>query len=157
MADMSIDMEAIRDHRNRTNAFARHLGLVTTELRDGYARVEGDTAPWMLNPVGSLNGGLLYTAADAASGGAASSLGKAVTTVDGTLRYFRPGIGMKRIIAEATIRKRGKSLIYLDVSVSGVREDGTQTELCAGIFTFMILPASALSGAVAAGYKGLQG
>ena len=128
-----LNFQEIMEVRNQTNAFARSIGLGLTFLEEGHAVTEMDITENQLNPIGSVHGGCLYTAADVAAGGAAISFGDVVTTVDSSSRYLRPGLNTTRIKADAVAVKHGKRLTVVQVNV--FNQDGTL--LCIGTFSFM--------------------
>ncbi|MBQ6364173.1 MAG: PaaI family thioesterase [Lachnospiraceae bacterium] len=128
-----MNFQEIMEVRNQTNAFARSIGLGLTFLEEGHAVTEMDITENQLNPIGSVHGGCLYTAADVAAGGAAISFGDVVTTVDSSFRYLRPGLNTTRIKADAVAVKHGKRLTVVQVNV--FNQDGTL--LCIGTFSFM--------------------
>ncbi len=128
-----LNFQEIMEVRNQTNAFARSIGLGLTFLEEGHAVTEMDITENQLNPIGSVHGGCLYTAADVAAGGAAISFGDVVTTVDSSFRYLRPGLNTTRIKADAVAVKHGKRLTVIQVNV--FNQDDTL--LCIGTFSFM--------------------
>ena len=128
-----LNYQEIMEVRNQTNAFARSIGLGLTFLEEGHAVTEMDITENQLNPIGSVHGGCLYTAADVAAGGAAISFGDVVTTVDSSFRYLRPGLNTTRIKADAVAVKHWKRLTVVQVNV--FNQDGTL--LCIGTFSFM--------------------
>ena len=62
-----LNFQEIMEVRNQTNAFARSIGLGLTFLEEGHAVTEMDITENQLNPIGSVHGGCLYTAADVAA------------------------------------------------------------------------------------------
>ena len=128
-----LNFQEIMEVRNQTNAFARSIGLGLTFLEEGHAVTEMDITENQLNPIGSVHGGCLYTAADVAAGGAAISYGDVVTTVDSSFRYLRPGLNTTRIKADAVAVKHGKRLTVIQVNVFNQND----TLLCIGTFSFM--------------------
>ncbi|WP_455034633.1 PaaI family thioesterase, partial [Lachnoanaerobaculum gingivalis] len=76
-----MDFEKLRLYRNIKNNFANLLDIKLSEISEGYAKAEMDVKTELLNPIGSLHGGCLYTIADIAGGAAASSYGVHVTTI----------------------------------------------------------------------------
>lgn len=128
-----LNFQEIMEVRNQTNAFARSIGLGLTFLEEGHAVTEMEITENQLNPIGSVHGGCLYTAADVAAGGAAISFGDVVTTVDSSFRYLRPGLNTTRIKADAVAVKHGKRLTVIQVNVFNQND----TLLCIGTFSFM--------------------
>jgi len=64
------DFEAIKQGMARAVPFAGYLGLEFTEMGEGRAVVRLPERPELTNHVGSQHAGALFTAAEAASGGA---------------------------------------------------------------------------------------
>ena len=122
-----MDYERLRELRNSTNPFARHLELTITAIRDGEAEAELPVTSDYLNPGGSVHGGCLYTLADAVGGAAASSCGMHIATVDSSFHFLRAG--------RARAIKRGKRLLVYEVTVY----DDQDSLLAQGIFTYMPL------------------
>lgn len=130
-----MDYEKLLKVRNEQNAFGNMVGVKIVEIREGYARTELEAVPDLMNPVGSLHGGCLFTMADITGGSAAVSHGEQVTTVDADIRYLRAGIGVRRLVCEAEEIKKGKNLFVYRVDV----RDEKGTLLTAGTFTYMSL------------------
>ena len=71
------------------NAFVQTCGIEIWELEEDHA-VMGTTArPELLNPMGMLHGGLLFTLADCCSGVTARTDGRTYVTQTGSLNYYR--------------------------------------------------------------------
>ncbi|MCR5369761.1 MAG: PaaI family thioesterase [Clostridium sp.] len=124
--------QKVIDERDGGNIFGRMIGIRTLEVRNGYCTMEMPVIPQLLNPIGSLHGGCLYTIADCAAGGAAWSYGERMTTVSSDFHFLRPGIGVKTVYAEGHVIKHGKKITVVDVKVTD--QDGK--ELCAGLFSY---------------------
>ncbi|MGE5595366.1 MAG: PaaI family thioesterase [Hyphomicrobiales bacterium] len=108
----------------------RTLALTLEELRPGFARICLATSPLTLTGIGgSVHGGLLATMVDIAMLEALFKVtrpgDRPAGTADLNITYLRPAHG-KRIYAEATVIKKGRSLAMTEVSI--LDEDGT---LCA--------------------------
>lgn len=130
-----MDYEYLRKVRNQKNAFRNLVGVKIVEIREGYARTELEIRPQLLNPIGSVHGGVLFTMIDITGGSAAVSHGDNVTTVDADIRYLRPGIGMKKIVCEAEEIKCGKRLLVYRLDVMDERKQ----ILATGTATYMAL------------------
>ena len=104
---MNMDYEQLRERRNEKNAFGNLVGVKIVEIREGYARTELEVRPELMNPVNSVHGGVLFTMIDITGGSAAVSHGENVTTVDADIRYLRPGIGVNKLVCEASRRPSG--------------------------------------------------
>ena len=69
-----MDYEKLRELRNEQNVFGDLAGVRIVEIREGYARTELEVRPELLNPIGSLHGGCLFTMADITGGFCAGCL-----------------------------------------------------------------------------------
>ena len=67
MAEQTGFFQKVIDERDGGNAFGRMIGIKTVEVREGYCRMEMEIMPELLNPIGSIHGGCLYTIADCAA------------------------------------------------------------------------------------------
>lgn len=130
-----MDYEKLRIMRNEQNAFGDLAGVRIVEIKEGYARTELDVKPELLNPIGSLHGGCLFTMADITGGSAAVSHGEQVTTADADIRYLLPGINVKRLTAESREIKKGKNLLVYQVEI----RDEKERLLAAATLTYMSL------------------
>ena len=81
------------------SGFARLLGIVITEARDGYARVVMDCTG-KENPSGVAHGGAIFTLADQAFGIAANCAGVHRVAVSVSILYIAPAKGTVVAIAE---------------------------------------------------------
>ena len=130
-----MDYEMLCRVRNERNAFGNLVGIKIVEIREGYARTELEVRQELLNPIGSLHGGVLFTMGDITGGSAAVSHGEQVTTVDADIRYLRPGLNIKKVVCEAEEIKRGKTLLVYRVNM----RDENNTLLTTGTSTYMTL------------------
>ncbi len=131
-----MDFEELLKRRNSKNSFGRLAGVKGLEIGDGWSRAMAEVTENSMNPVGSIHGGLLMTLADVACGGAASSRGNTVVTVNSNFHFLRRGTeNMTALYAEARECKRGRRLLVFNVTVS----DQEGTELVQGTVTYMIL------------------
>lgn len=128
-------MASIDDYlefRRTTNRFANHLGLQTTEMKEGYATGELELSEAFLNSFGAVHGGVLFSIADTIGGSAAASYGTRMATLDASFHYLRPCEGVDRIFATATEIKHGKTVCVFDVEVT----DGRGKVFAKGTFSY---------------------
>jgi len=97
----------------------RYLGmeLAGDELGVGLAHV--DVGPDHLNPNGVVHGAVLFALVDTAMGKATMSVldeGLYCASVELSLRFIRPA-SSGELIADATIVKRGRNIVYLEARV----------------------------------------
>ena len=71
------------------NAFVQACGIEVWELEEDHAVMGTATRPELLNPMGMLHGGLLFTLADCCSGVTARTDGRTYVTQTGSLNYYR--------------------------------------------------------------------
>jgi acyl-CoA thioesterase len=89
--------ECIRVFNN--SEFARLLGMVIEEARDGYARVAMDCTGKM-NPSGVAHGGAIFAIADHAFGIASNCDGVHRVAVSASMLYLVPATGTLVAVAE---------------------------------------------------------
>ena len=137
-----MDLENLRQNRNETNNFLRHIGAEITHIEVGSAVIELVPSDEVLNPSGAVHGGCLFTMADIAAGTAACAYGYHGVTVNSSFNYLSPAIvagdpltAPKMIIATSRELKRGKRVLFYEVDVTD--QDGRL--LCSGQFTIMPL------------------
>ncbi len=127
--------ERVREQRNSANHFAKKLGLVITRIDQDYAEGELPVDRSFTNPQGSVQGGSMFTLADAVGGAAAGYDGRRIATVDASFHYLRPGLHTSLLKAKTRMVKSGSTLKVVDVSVY----DQDDTLLSEGIFTYIIM------------------
>ncbi len=118
-----MEFQKYMDFRNGAPGFNKEMGLVVTEMKDGYARLEMEIDYAIHgNPIGSVHGGVIFALADSAGGIAAASKGSFVTTVTGDINYLNPAINVKKLIATTRELKAGKNVLVYDVTVTDENE-----------------------------------
>jgi uncharacterized protein (TIGR00369 family) len=95
MADLSglEFLQAMIDGRLPSPPMAKTLGFRLIEVEKGRAVFEGEPAPHLLNPLGSVHGGWALTLIDSAAGCALHSelhAGTGYTTVETKVNFTRP-------------------------------------------------------------------
>lgn len=112
-----LSCENILKYRNENNAFAKDVGIITKEIRPGYARGEISIEEKHGNVVGSLHGGVMFSLADTIGGAAAASRGMKMTTISSDFHFLSPGMGTEKLYAEAKEIKYGKKICVYDINV----------------------------------------
>lgn len=135
-----MDYQKIIDIRNKTNYFAKSIGLFITEMDEGYAKCNMKIEHDHLNPVNVVHGGALFTIADVTGGAAASSYGNHIVTANCDFHFMNAGKNCTEIYATATKLKVGRRLMVFDVSVF----DQDDLLLCKGTFTYTPLKSKIL-------------
>lgn len=126
-----MDYEKFIEYRNSTNPFARYVGVKVTKVAEGYAEGEVTIRPELLNPVGYVHGGCLYTMADVVTGAASAALGTDAVTVSGEYHYLAAAKDTKKVSVVSKCIKKGKTLLTFDVEVF----DDKKKLIGKGIFT----------------------
>lgn len=110
--------------RNSQAGFAHLLGIKVISISDGAAMAELNLDQRFLNPTGTTaHGGAVFALADVAGGSAAWSRGYQVATASSEIKFFRPTLDSKKLIAKAKALKMGKRMYIFNVEVRN--EDGT--------------------------------
>lgn len=121
----------------RANAFALHNGITSRQIADGEAEAFLDIGPDSLNPYGLLHGGVYYTLADCAGGGACRTDGRKYVTLHGSLDFLRSAKD-GRVTARARVEHRGRTTCLTSITISGpdgtVYASGRFTFFCVGTF-----------------------
>lgn len=101
------------------------LGLEFLIYQEGYCKAVLPIRQDFLNPNGSLHGGLLYTIADTVGGVAAlrPDSGETVTTITGTMQFYRAALNLTKLYAEGRMVKDGKRVAFVEVDL--LSEEGT--------------------------------
>ena len=111
------------------------------EVGDGFAAFEGETAPHLFNPMGSVHSGWALTLIDSVGGCAAYSrlpAGVGYTTIETKGNFSRPiGAETGLVRAEARVVSQGRQIISAEARVLGpngkVLAHGSTTVLVIGI------------------------
>ena len=131
---MAMDMEKIRDYRNRANAFGIQLGIYIEEIRENYARATKVVREGETNPAGTGHGGICFTMADAVAAAASSATGHASATVNADYQYLHSCYVGDTLTAVASEVKHGRTLCVYEVRITN-QEDKL---IGIGTFTFFI-------------------
>ena len=118
--DLTPDKEAYLRERLANNPFVRFMGVHVPELGEGYARFTLEIRPDFHNSQGFLQGGVIAALADEAVAYALFSLvpeGEMISTVEMKINFLAPA-QHGEIVAQAHIRKRGRTLSLGEVEVT---------------------------------------
>ncbi len=111
-------------------------GIELLKSEEGFAEIEIglEVTEDMMNPNGTLHGGMSYTMADICAGLGAYYLGYIVTTIQGNINYIRPHTkGM--LIAKSTLVHHGRTTIVCRADIFNEEEKLVVT----GTFTMAVL------------------
>lgn len=130
-------LRLVRDGLGDAVPFARHTGVTVDEVADGAAAASLDATPQILNHVGTVHAGALFTLAEAASGaamaGALAPVLFEITPVvsEASIAYPRPAKGPLRATASidragpevrAELAENGRIDFRVDVTVIDERD-----------------------------------
>lgn len=117
------------------NAYASHLGIELMELDPGYAKARMRYSIELVNPYGSVHGGVLYSLADIIAGLAACTYGNYSSTIDGTMNFVRPAMNTGYIYCEAFEVRQGRRVSVYRVELRN--DEGLLLDT--GSFSFYML------------------
>jgi uncharacterized protein (TIGR00369 family) len=97
------------------------LGFVLKEINEGEVALEFTVRPEMINPLGTLHGGIMSTMIDEAMGWAVHSLGLPVmyTTVNLQVDFLYGAREGETVIARAKVIRQGKKIANVSCEVFG--------------------------------------
>lgn len=134
-------LEIYKDRRDRDN-YIKLCGINVVQITETGAVGELALEPKVINANDDVHGGALFSLADVVASSAAYVWGRrnlgdnfSCTTASSSFNYLRPVHSGEKVICRSTLRKTGKTLSVVDVTV----EDENGTELCCGIFTIYYL------------------
>lgn len=111
-----MDFEKLKKIRNI--GFIHEIGFELTEIREGYAKGELNLTSMHKNPIGSTHGGVIFSIADTVGGAAATSRGRAITTLSANINYLSPAMNCEKLICEAREIKTGKRVCVYEMTVT---------------------------------------
>lgn len=99
--------------------FGGHLGYRLMDVRRGWARIEVDCTPRLMNPSGVMHGGASFGLADSAVAAALFTIygpGNALLTIEMKINYLEP-IVSGVVSAEASVLRSSRRSAYAEVDV----------------------------------------
>lgn len=114
-------MEFLRSRLHRCE-YHRLCGLNIISFGPGFAEVIMEPHKEILNPLGVVHGGAIFSLCDLAAGAAAASYGQVGVTQCSSINFLRPGKGGQRLTAKTRELKKGRATGIYEVSVTD--EDG---------------------------------
>jgi uncharacterized protein (TIGR00369 family) len=130
-------LEGITAGQTGLNPFLDFLGIEPVELKDGYARFRMPVRPEFLQGAGGVQGGLIVALADETIAHAMITQlnpAEGITTIE-LKSNFLAGVKSGELIAEATVFKKGVSLVIGDCLVT----DDKGRNICRVSATFLLL------------------
>ena len=122
---------ALRD-RIAADPYGRSLGIELLELGPGHCRAALTLAPHMVNFHGSPHGGVIFSLADFAFGGACNGHGEAAVALTVTIQFHAATRVGRRLVAEARETRQGKRAGFYAMTVTD-EADGTVVATCQAV------------------------
>lgn len=101
-----------------SNTFNSHIGYEFLEVDINYGKARMKCKEELLNPYGSVHGGILLSLADAVVGTTACMGGYFVTTVSCNLNFLLPAVNTEYIYCEATLLRAGSHIMVYQVRIT---------------------------------------
>ncbi len=132
-----IDNQDIVAENKERDPFTDYLGLNFSMMDPGWAKSSLKIRKEMVNPVGSVHGGILFSMADITAGMAVLANEIKVVTLDSNIQYLSPAMMSKTtyLHAEATTIKAGKTIHVINVDIT----DDSMTLIARAQLTFFVL------------------
>jgi acyl-CoA thioesterase len=130
-------LEKIKAGQKGLNPFLDFMGIELAELKEGYAQFRMPVRPEYLQGAKSMQGGLIVALADEAVAHAMMTQllpDEGLTTIE-LKSNFLAGVSSGELIAEATVFKKGGSLVIGDCLVT----DDKGKNICRVSATFLLL------------------
>lgn len=105
------------NRRNEHGSYNMLNGLKILSAAEGYAEVLLPVRPEVLNPLGNVHGGAIYTLCDVAAGTATASTGRIGVTLSSSMNYLRPGRSDEDLLAKTSQLKCGRTTAVYSVDV----------------------------------------
>lgn len=113
---MSDALVYLRSRQENGGYNALHKLRVVT-VREGYAEVMLPAGEQLLNPLGNVHGGAIYTLCDVAAGTAGASRGRVGVTLSANINYLRPGLAGEPLTAVTNEVRHGKQTAVYGIEV----------------------------------------
>jgi acyl-CoA thioesterase len=104
--------------RIEADPWTRTLGIRFLALERGFCRLGLTVQPHMVNFQGYPHGGVIFSLADIAFGGACNSHGATAVALNMTISFFTAVPAGSRLVAEAREIKQGRRAGFYQVSVT---------------------------------------
>jgi acyl-CoA thioesterase len=118
--------------RIAADPYGRWLGIELRELRPGYCRAALTIEPHMVNFHGSPHGGIIFSLADFAFGGACNGHGEPAVALTVTIQFHAAARVGRRLVGEARETRQGKRAGFYETTVTDTA-DGTIVATCQAV------------------------
>jgi len=118
--------------RIAADPYGRWLGIELLELRPGYCRAALTLTSHMANFHGSPHGGVIFSLADFAFGGACNGHGEPSVALTVTIQFHAAPRSGRRLVAEARETRQGRRAGFYAMTVTD-ETDGTVVATCQAV------------------------
>ena len=112
-----MDFEKLLKYRNECSPYTKWAGIVTHDIKEGYAYLTKEVVTEDMNLFQNAHGGAVFALADTAAGVAAASHGFKSVTINCTYNYLRGALLGDTLTAIARETKSGRTICVYDVEV----------------------------------------
>ncbi len=129
--------ENLLNNSDCIDVYAKGLGMIFREIEPGYAMATMELNERVVNPIGSIHGGALFSLADIVAGVAANANGANVTTLDSNIHFLAPAFldKTKKLTAKARTIKAGKTIHVIEVEIT----DDNEKLIATAQFSFYVM------------------
>ena len=106
---MSEDVKQALIRFNKDNIYVQNLKIELVDMSLGYVKGKMMVTEDVLNPYGSVHGGV--------SGVTACTYGKFSSTIDGTMTYIAPAMNTEYLICEGIEIRQGKKVSLYEANI----------------------------------------
>jgi acyl-CoA thioesterase len=114
------------------DSYGRWLGIELLDLGPGYCRAALRLEPHMVNFHGSPHGGVIFSLADFAFGGACNGHGEPAVALTVTIQFHAAARVGRRLVGEARETRQGKRAGFYAMTVTD-ETDGTVVATCQAV------------------------
>ncbi len=116
-------VEAVKKKMWDRDYFSQWLGIVLQEVAVGYCKANFTVRKEMLNGHGIVQGGVLFSVADAAFAFACNAQGKLTVALEVGVNFIKPAAEGERLTIEARALHHGRKTGVYDVRVTNEKEE----------------------------------
>src|SRR6187402_2885089 len=115
--DKDVLAAKVVDHIMQHDLFSQWLGIEILEIREGYSKLKMTVRPEMVNGLGIVHGGIVFSLADSCFAFACNNRNTLSVALDTSINFIRPVHVGDELRAEAKEIHNGKTTGLYHVSV----------------------------------------
>ena len=97
--------------------YSAGLGIRLVECRDGWVKTVLPVTGKVINPLGTVHGGCLFSLADTTAGVTNMTMGKMGPTISSNLDFMHAFSGCRNVYCEAEITHSGRSISFISLKL----------------------------------------